>query len=489
MKRVSPGVVRTALITLSGLVLLYLTARLVLFDAQSDAWTVQVAVLSMILIIGQFGLLRFYFGTIYLFSNIFVISIAVFHLGYVVLDATGWQPIEIFHKGDMAVWYQIAGWYVCLAMASFLLGAAIGLRERGLYQDSPRQIDHNMQRMFAMGNGVLLASLCGIVLLIITVGNIFLYSRQQIYAGIGDTRGLGLVLAILPTGLVMLACCATTRMERTWAYACAFLATVLILFLGERSYVMFPLLTGAVIWHKLGRKIPKVVATVGIAVAVFIIPVISMLRSLGPYAELESRHLWEAVEHGNVKSAVMEVGGVLTLVGNVIRWVPEEEPYRFGETYVKAMLEIVPNVGLSHSRSTRAEAKKMLGGMTIDPRSLRPADWYIFKINRWMFAHGGGSGFSIIAEAYMNFGLAGVVFVFVMLGILLMKLDLKDLRYDYIALFCAIVFIWPLLKTVRNDILSFVKPVSLCLWTVLIWQLFSYFLPSTRRHMTVARQS
>ena len=116
-------------------------------------------------------------------------------------------------------------------------------------------------------------------------------------------------------------------------------------------------------------------------------------------------------------------------------------------------------------------------------REMSPADWYIFRVNRWMFDTGGGGGFSFIAEAYLNFGLAGVVVVMLAVGLLLGGLDQRDLRYEPRLLVLAVITMWPLLKIVRNDFDNFVKPIGLIVATLLIWWTISKmfgFAPSQR---------
>lgn len=447
----------------------------------SANWTAYVTVAAIVIIAAHALCSALYLGSIYNFGLAFITVVGLFHLGHVLADAVGWITVEFFHRGELALWCQRAGWYICVAMACFSLGTAISWRRTMVKVDRNGDAEKVARRVFVAGLGLLLACLVAFVLLVLSVGNIFLYSRQQIYSGIGDTRGLGFVLSVLPTALILLGAGAVRTRQRVLIGGVALLGAFVVLFLGERSYVFFPAIVAAVIWVKCGGRMPTAVVIPIIVIGVLSVPVISALRATGPYSEIGRRDISESIEKSSVKGAVMEIGGVVSLVANVLRWVPADESYRYGMSYIRALVEAVPNIGRTSARSMRENAEKMQGGGAIDVSSLRPADWYTYKINRWMFEHGGGSGFSVVAEAYMNFGPAGVALVFIVIGGLLAYLDARDIRTSYVAMLCAAMFVWPLLKLVRNDMVSFVKPASLGMWALLIWVIVLTLLPSARR--------
>ncbi|MGA8234391.1 MAG: O-antigen polysaccharide polymerase Wzy, partial [Candidatus Acidiferrales bacterium] len=71
----------------------------------------------------------------------------------------------------------------------------------------------------------------------------------------------------------------------------------------------------------------------------------------------------------------------------------------------------------------------------------------------------GGIGFSAVAEPYMNFGLAGVVGYFLLLGFLLVRLEQVSIRSSH-ALACWALVLGPLLWTTRNDFTNFFRPAA-----------------------------
>jgi hypothetical protein len=336
---------------------------------------------------------------------------------------------------------------------------------------------------FWAGLGLLAACAVAFVLLVAAVGNILAYSRTEIFAGVGDTRGLGFLLMVLPSAVILLVCTARQGIQQTLAFLLAAACFLAIMFLGERSAALFPMLVGLVVWRKLGRSIPTPVI-VGVLIAVLaIVPAVRQLRDVGPYSKITSQDVAASFKGGQAADAFLELGTMHGVLAYVLKWVPAEEPHRYGMTYLRALPGAIPNIGFKAAQSDRSIMSGGAVDATARARDMSPADWYIFRINRWMFDTGGGGGFSFIAEAYLNFGLAGVIVVMLTVGFLLGGLDHRNLRHEPRWLVLAVIAMWPLLKIVRNDFDNFVKPIGLIVATLLIWWMISRmfgFAPSQR---------
>jgi hypothetical protein len=85
-----------------------------------------------------------------------------------------------------------------------------------------------------------------------------------------------------------------------------------------------------------------------------------------------------------------------------------------------------------------------------------PAYWFVWMMNPGKFRRYGGYGFSTIAEAYLNFGYAGVVVFFLGLGFVLAWMEQVATRSAF-ALAGVTVVLAPLLWTVRNDFSVFTR--------------------------------
>lgn len=473
------------LCAIGSAVIIYSGYQLIAEEQINRYWTIQVTVLCGFLI--GFYLLAIYihFKNLLLFGAAYLLAFCVFHLGHIIGDATGWLNITYFRSGAMAYWCQQAGWQITLALGSYIVGASLGFRSvilRPAISDNGEvdQYAESTSTLFWNGIGLLLASILAMMFLVAAVGNIFVYSRAQLYAGVGDTRGLNFTLLVLPTAILMLVCGAKSRNQKMVAYLSAAATCLAVFFLGERSAVFFPAFVGAALWVNLGKRIPRLVVIASAIILIMVIPVVSYLRAMGPYSKINTDDLVRSVETTNASDAIVELGGVVELVANVSKWVPKEMDYLYGWTYVHALAEAVPNIGTTISKSPREIIKHGSWSAEKLKEFLSPADWYIYRTNRYKFDHGGGSGFSAVAEAYLNFGVFGIAFVFLMIGYLLSRLDHVRLYESSMLLTLATVIIWPLMKTVRNDFGSFVKPVSLILWTLLIWGIGTYFLKRCR---------
>lgn len=150
--------------------------------------------------------------------------------------------------------YERASWYVLLSFSAFGMGCAVTkARDPNKSAVSPEAVK---EFAFWIGLGLLLASVVAFFLLLVSVGSILNYTRIELYAGVGDTRGLGFMLIVLPSALTLLLCAARTVPERAMAYVVTAVSVLAIMFLGERSFVLFPGLVGLVVWHKVGKRIP-----------------------------------------------------------------------------------------------------------------------------------------------------------------------------------------------------------------------------------------
>lgn len=95
--------------------------------------------------------------------------------------------------------------------------------------------------------------------------------------------------------------------------------------------------------------------------------------------------------------AASDFGAPVGTTADILRSVPVEEPFRLGITYFYTVPLLVPHA-LWPNRT----------------RSL--SQWYVERFYPALAEQGGGMAFSPVAEAYLNFGVAGVVGVFLVFG-------------------------------------------------------------------------
>jgi len=102
-----------------------------------------------------------------------------------------------------------------------------------------------------------------------------------------------------------------------------------------------------------------------------------------------------------VTSSVAEMGSSLQTVAYTIDLVPSYRPYDYGVQYVYSLLTVFPNFFWA-IHPTIAHGT--------------PAAWLVQTVAPDVATAGGGLGYSLIAEAYLNFGYWGVPVILLLLG-------------------------------------------------------------------------
>lgn len=422
-------------------------------------------------------------NSFFLISTAIIFILSIFHLSHVGLYVLGVYDFPLFADIEMGYWYQSAGWLVMLAISSFGVGfsftGGVEVYNSNVSIKSPEAV-LGRSLCWWYGVGLFLAAMLSLAILFYTVGNIFIYSRTQIFAGVGDTRGFGLFQMFLPSSMILLMLGATSKNQRYITYSILVIFGLGILLMGYRSLVMFPVLMGVILWVKTGRDLNKFVIIPSLIFLIIAIPTVRHFRQLGSYDTLSSADLSSSIEQAKIDDVFIELGSTNTVVAYVMKWVPEEENYRYGSTYWLAVKNTLPNIGLNMSDSSQFFAKD--GG--VDITDLSASKWFIYRYNRWKFDAGQGAGFSMIAEPYLNFGVAGVIVFFVLLGYLLGRLDNVNLLYNPTTLLLSSAISWPLIKSIRNDISTFMKPACFILISIFLWKTVTFWKKHRAEKMT-----
>ena len=163
----------------------------------SDSWPMAVMLASLSWIVVYMAASYSYYRTFYLLGNTYLIAIFMFHLGLIYQLATGAVVATSWTTGSMAQWMESAGWYVVLALCSFGFGNAISMLIKKPKRVTPQAVAVQRNRTMAflrsqsMGLGI--ACFCFLFMTIISYGNIFAYSRAELFNLQTDTRGFGVL--------------------------------------------------------------------------------------------------------------------------------------------------------------------------------------------------------------------------------------------------------------------------------------------------------
>lgn len=136
---------------------------------------------------------------------------------------------------------------------------------------------------------------------------------------------------------------------------------------------------------------------------------------------------------------ISEMGGSMFPMARTIDLVPRTEPYRYGKTYLYAFSSVIPNLGFWKKHPAAVNA----------------------NLGEWLMEKDGlgyGPGYSIVAEAYINFGPFGFILMYI-LGLYfsrLLNIDNRG-RFKILTFLIAIIFTYMSLKMVRNSFIGTVR--------------------------------
>jgi oligosaccharide repeat unit polymerase len=425
-----------------------------------------------------------YFRTAFLFSTAYLIALLMFHTG--LFWRFGFGLIGIQHwDGPFGQWIFEAEWYTSMALGAFGCGfATFCLASRRLAVPSrtkPSQLsNYNLKRLRVIGMGLLFASACLMFLTLVQQGNILKLSRVELFYR-NDPRVIGVFMMLFPPGILILFLTARTATQRVIAYVAAGLGFLILLLSGTRSMALYPALTGLILWYKLGRRVPLPLLAGGFFFVLLSIPVVGYLRD-SSYEDISIDQITQTAKDADVGSAVNELGGTIGVLAHTVRIVPREEPYRLGNTYLIYLQQLIPTIGSANDTSqSRQQLKRNIAERGKEALfDMRPTDWASYHIIPEQFAAGGGTGFSAVGEAYLNFGPTGIILIFALFGTLLARMDSVLLSEHYRTLLFATLFFSPFLMTVRNDFGIFIKPSEYTAIVAALWLLLLRFLPKTK---------
>lgn len=220
------------------------------------------------------------------------------------------------------------------------------------------------------------------------------------------------------------------------------LAIILNFAAGTRTGAAALLISFILLWHEQmkpfkGTKFLKIL--IG---AVFLLILFNVLGDIRGESDKDLQELFRTVvenisTQNPILQSVGEMGGSMFPLLEVMKLVPEHEDYRFGLTYLSSLFAIFPS---------------FLIGDIIPRVSL--SNWLMLTLNMDY-----GPGFSLLAEAYLNFSWFGVPFMFLLGYVLTRLLNPKETKSDYtiIRKILVYVFLYFIITAGRGDTLLIVR--------------------------------
>jgi len=239
------------------------------------------------------------------------------------------------------------------------------------------------------------------------------------------------------------------------------------LFLGRRSWGSMYLISSIWLWHVLVRPVPlRAIALFGVLILFVVFPGMKAYRGETGDHRLSLEHFkntYLSIENPAIQ-ILSEMGGSMQTISHTLDLVPATRPYEYGSTYYYALTAVIPNIFWDIHPAVEHGSPNRWLTMTV-----APATW----------DRGGGIGYSMIAEAYFNFGLIGSAFMMIIIGYIIARLHYWDAKFMLaskatIAVIMSSLLFWP-----RQDVNIFVRSVFI---TAILPYLAIVLLSKNRRY-------
>jgi oligosaccharide repeat unit polymerase len=350
--------------------------------------------------------------------SLFFLSVVLFNASLAFLELPGLNPLGILDgvfSDDTIVTVLLM---VAMALASLNLGALVSarsaLRHRDLYAAVDLQLDRTRiyrvigWGMLGISSVPVIAQLLQSFQIVVKGGYASLYQQT---ANIGISASSEILTGFfLPGILLLLVSSAGSKKYAIMLGALVLIQSAPALVLGRRYAAVGPVLAFVWVWHRSRSRLPiRWLAILGIIFILVISPIVTSTRNVAFFDRPSIDLLYDDyLSQDNLAvSGIADMGGSLRTVAYTVELVPLIRPYDYGVQYGYSLLTVFPNLFWD-----------------IHPTVAHgiPAVWLVSTVDPAVAAAGGGMGYSIIAEAYLNFGFWGVPIVLFLTGFLFVKL-------------------------------------------------------------------
>lgn len=218
---------------------------------------------------------------------------------------------------------------------------------------------------------------------------------------------------------------------------------IVILITGGRTFAVILLALIIVLYNYLVHKFSKKWLLIGAIGGLFFLQLLSYIADVR--VERDQSISVEAInlEKNGAVDAIAEMGSSMFCLIKTMDLVPDYYDYRYGRSYAYAFTSLIPNLGFWDIHPAKKEANL--------------SDWLSDTLGLDY-----GTGFSMCAEAYANFGyLCFIVFFFWgwFVANIFGKIEISVLKKDYALLAFLLVLFWFFLTLPRNNFINLVRPL------------------------------
>jgi len=263
----------------------------------------------------------------------------------------------------------------------------------------------------------------------------------------------------LPTSGFMLMSINNKRVAKTGVVS-LLLVSFLYMLMGNRGYAISIFLVLLWLYNNSIKRISKKKFLI---ISILIVLLSSLFFQMKSYALIEKLSFamyFSLMEESPIISLFQEGSVTFRTIIYTVKYIPEIKGYQFGMSYLWALTTMIPNIF----------------GTPIHPAHYfyeGPSEWLRWNFSPLQAETGQGFGFSMIGEAFYNFGIIGVVIIMFLFGYCISRLSKQDLANKKVfhKIILSIVLynsIWG----IRNTASSIVRDMTWQILLVIVATLF-----------------
>lgn len=218
---------------------------------------------------------------------------------------------------------------------------------------------------------------------------------------------------------------------------------VAILLIGGRSNAVILISILLILYNYLVERFTKKWMVVGVVGIFFLLQVLALVASVRTEGGRSARIEGVKVENNAAIDAIAEMGSTMFCLIKTKELVPGNQDFRYGKSYAFAFTALIPNLGFWDIHPAKKESNL--------------SDWLSDSLGLSY-----GTGFSMCAEAYANFGYFGFIIFFFwgwFLANIFGKIEVSVRTKNYALMAFLLILFWYFLKLPRNNFINLVRPI------------------------------
>ena len=379
---------------------------------------------------------------------IFLITLYIFSFGQSFLWALGFEfeRTLIGYKGIVISEVFEAQVLTLIMLAFFQIGAS-NIRTRRVTPESDSIIDTS-KRLKEIGWTIFVISILPYsietyqnMVMSLSGGYGALYSGP---AKIGISNWAGIIADYCIPSLICLFIAYRQNKRVRYFITLFFIVNIIVILItGGRTFAVILLALIIVLYNYLVHKFSKKWLFIGAIGGLFFLQLLSFIAEVR--VERDKSISVEAInlEKNGAVDAIAEMGSSMFCLIKTMNLVPDYYDYRYGRSYAFAFTSLIPNLGFWDIHPAKKEANL--------------SDWLSDTLGLDY-----GTGFSMCAEAYANFGyLCFIVFFFWgwFIANIFGKIEVCVLKRDYALLAFLLILFWFFLTLPRNNFINLIRPL------------------------------